>query len=148
MTTKIVTFALACASAALFTAPQAHAQCPAGTSNPLSVLVGKWTYDMDGTAQGGVPYAAAGQFVASVDVSKVASGVGRLIVTQTASEGARQEVDAGTYQVSADCSGGTLTFTLSQHSLQFDFFFDENFTEIRFVATTPGVAVRGSAEKF
>jgi hypothetical protein len=97
MTTKIVTFALACASGALFITPQAHAQCPFGTTNPLSVLVGKWTYDMDGTVQGGVPYAAAGQFVASVDASKVPS-VGRLIVTQTASDGARQEVDAGTYQ--------------------------------------------------
>jgi hypothetical protein len=149
MKKKMVTLALACASACLFLAPQAHAQCPTGTTNPLSVLVGKWTFDMDGVVQGGVPYAAAGQFTAFIGaIPGDARVLGRLSVTQSSSDGARQEIDVGTYQVLGDCSGGTLTFTLSQRSLQFDFFFDENFGEIRFVATTPGVAVKGTAERF
>lgn len=148
MSSKIVTFALACASVSLFMAPQAHAQCPAGTTNPLSVLVGKWTYDMDGQLPGGLAYAAAGQFVASVGTTPSGVAVGRLTITQSSSDGARQETDAGTYQISLDCSGGTLTFNLSQRPLQFDFWFDEAFGEIRFVCTNPGIAVRGSAERF
>ena len=148
MRTKIVTFALVCASVSLFMAPLAQAQCPASTTNPLSVLVGKWTYDMDGQLQGGAAYAAAGQFVASIGTDRGGFTVGRLTITQSASDGARQETDAGTYQIASDCSGGTLTFTLSQRPLQFDFWFDEDFGEIRFVCTSPGIAVRGSAERF
>jgi hypothetical protein len=107
---------------------------------------------MDGTVQGGVPYAAAGQFTAFIGVIPGAPAgtpaVGRLTITQSSSDGAKQEVDAGTYQIFADCSGGTLTFNLSTRALQFDFWFDENFGEIRFVATTPGVAIRGTSERF
>jgi hypothetical protein len=146
------TFASTCVAATLFIAPHARAQCPAGVTDPRTVLVGTWTYEMRGSAPIAPPrhYTAAGRFAAFIGVIPGAPvgtpPVGRLTITQSSSEGARQEVDAGTFQVFADCSGGTLTFNLSQRFLQFDFWFDENFSEIRFVSTTSGVSVKGTAE--
>jgi hypothetical protein len=61
-------------------------------------------------------------------------------------------MEPGSYQVSPDCSGGTLTFLVSGNTSsrpsQFDFWFDEFFSEIRFVSTNSGIAVKGTAETF
>jgi hypothetical protein len=40
--------AAACIFAVVLLIPQAHAQCPAGTTNPLQAFVGVWTFESDG----------------------------------------------------------------------------------------------------
>jgi hypothetical protein len=135
-----------CAAATLFT-PLTYAQCPAGVTDPATVLFGTWTFSMRGYLGVGSPFASAGQFNAAL---KTINGtiVTTLTITQSTSDGIRLEVDTGSYQVFPDCSGGTLTFKTSSRPFQFDFWFDEFFTEIRFVSTNGGIAVKGTAEAF
>ena len=110
---RIISFAATSVVAGLLMTPQAHAQasCPTGTANPLTVLTGTWTYDMGGQIPTGTPFAAAGQFTASI---RTVGGVqvGSLTITQSSTY-ARLETDSGSYTIFPDCSGGTLTFYLS-----------------------------------
>jgi hypothetical protein len=147
MKSKIISFAVTSVIATLLTSPLARAQaCPSDTMNPLSVLTGVWTFDMDGWQPIGIPFAAAGQFVASVNTVNGVQ-VGSLVIKQSSSV-VRLEKDIGTYQIFPDCSGGTLIFTVSSQPLAFDFWFDESFGEIRFVSARAGAVIRGSAERF
>ncbi|HEY1493458.1 MAG TPA: hypothetical protein VGF49_02905, partial [Candidatus Solibacter sp.] len=92
-------------------------------------------------------FAGAGQFSAAIDtLTDPESGI--MSVTQSSSVPVRSEMDTGTYQVLPDCSGGTMTFNVSNEPITFDFWFDNTFTEIRFVSTTSGTALRGSAARF
>ena len=146
MRSRIVTFAFTCVISSGLSLSRAQAQpaCPAGTTSPLTLLVGTWTFGMKGYLPAKQPYAAAGQLTASIrTVKDVQAGI--LTIVQSSSF-ARQERDVGAYQVFPDCSGGTLTFTLSSRPLTFDFWFDESFGEIRFVSTTSGAVIHGSAE--
>ena len=145
MQTKYLAFTLTFAAILSITSP-AHAQCPDGVTNPVEVLFGTWTFDMHGQIRA-APFASAGQFTAALKTVNGAQ-VPTLTITQTTSDGARLETDTGTFQVFPDCSGGTLTFNTSSRPFQFDFWFDEFFSEIRFVSTSTGVSVKGTAEMF
>jgi hypothetical protein len=124
-----------------------NAKCPAGTASPLTGLTGTWTFGMDGQVPRGIPFDAPGQFTASI--STVNNGqVGILSLTQSSSTSVRLETDSGTYQIFPDCSGGTMTFNVSNRPLAFDFWFDDTFGEIRFVSTTSDAAAQGSARRF
>jgi hypothetical protein len=124
-----------------------NARCPAGATDPLSVFTGTWTFGMDGQSSHGTTFAGAGQFTAAIDsLTNPESGI--MSVTQSSSIPVRSEMDTGTYQVLPDCSGGTMTFNISNEPIAFDFWFDNTFTEIRFVSTTSGTALRGSAARF
>ena len=149
MQTRRVTLALAVVAAVLSIASPAHAQCPSGTTDPSQLLFGTWTFHMRGQV-GSTQFAAAGQFMASIQ-SRMGIPVPTLTITQSSSDGSRLQTFTGSFQVFPDCSGGTLTFNTADTSTrpsQFDFWFDEFFTEIRFVSTNSGIAVKGTAEMF
>jgi hypothetical protein len=124
-----------------------NAKCPTGTANPLSVLTGTWSFSLDGQAPLGTALEAAGQFTASISEVNNAQA-GSLSLTQSLSTPVTLESEIGTYQIFSDCSGGTLTFNVSNQPITFDFWFDNAFGEIRMVSTTSGAALRGSAKRF
>jgi hypothetical protein len=123
-------------------AQPAPASCSASLVSPLQALIGTWTFSMDGSIPPAQAFASAGQFVASIGTDQR----GHLTITTTSSQQMTTlETDAGTYQVFPDCSGGTLTFNLSTRPLQFNFWFS-GAGEIRFVSTTSGATILGTAE--
>jgi hypothetical protein len=130
-------------AAGVLVAPSAHAQCPA---IPLSTLVGTWAFSAEGFQFPPTLFlGSGGRFVASI----TAAGVGVLTITQTASiDGniVRQEVDAGRFQISDDCTRGTLTFNVSSRPIQFDFFF-VNANEIVMVGSNSRDIVTGEATR-
>ena len=132
-------------------APSARATvpaCPAGVTNPATQLVGTWSYNFNGwTTPLFSPYASAGQFIAKLETVNGVANTPTLAITQSTTDGARQETATGIFTVFPDCSGGTLTFFTSSRGLQFDFWFAENFTELRLVSTTPGTFFSGSASR-
>jgi len=135
-------------------APSARATvpaCPAGVTNPATQLVGTWSYNLNGfvsTRESSfAPYASAGQFIAKLETVNGVANTPTLAITQSTTDGARQETATGIFTVFPDCSGGTLTFFTSSRGLQFDFWFAENFTELRLVSTTPGTFFSGSASR-
>lgn len=142
--------------AGLFLAPCVPAQtspgCGSAITDPLQALAGSWTFSTRGTVfptqLSAEPFASVGSMVAAIGTNRAGIPVGLLTITKTASQNgqslARQETDAGTFQVLPDCSGGTLTFNLSSRPVQFDFRF-VNGTEIRFVSTSQGVTIAGVA---
>jgi hypothetical protein len=114
--------------------------------DPLRLLVGTWTFDMDGFAPPRTPYASAGQFIANIlTVNGVKTAA--LTITQSTSTGVRLEVVTGKYQILDDCSGGSLLFNSASGPTQFDFWFDEFYGEIRFVCTNSGFVIVGTAER-
>jgi hypothetical protein len=123
------------------------ARCPAGTANPLTILVGTWTFGLDGQLPLGTPLAAAGQFTAAIgSVDNLAAGT--LSMVESSSTQGSLDSGSGMYQIFPDCSGGALTFSVSNRPLGFNFWFDDAFGEIRFASTTPGSSLRGSARRF
>jgi hypothetical protein len=138
-------FAHSCIFTAVLLIPQVYAQCPAGTTNPNSVLAGVWTFESDGFSLGRglnqLLLANGGRFVATSN--------GNLTITQTGAvfaSSVRLETDIGRFVVNSDCSGGTLTFNLSSRPVQFDFFFAGP-NRINFISTTSGDIVSGSATR-
>src|SRR5689334_13784988 len=94
--------------------PTAFAQCPAGITNTLQLLVGKWTYSVTGVVPAlsgplaSEPFIAAGQFVASFGSDRNGNPRGVLAIAQSSNRNGqvtRLESDAGTYQIFPDCSG-------------------------------------------
>jgi hypothetical protein len=133
------------AVALLLLAPLASAQC---TGNPLQALAGTWTFRAAGV--GAASFVSAGQFTATIGVDRAGSPLGRLtIVATTIVDGVviRQEVDAGTYQILPDCSGGTLTINLSTRPIAYDFWFLEGATEMYFVSIINTLPVGGEASR-
>jgi hypothetical protein len=130
-------------AAGVLLTPSAHAQCPAV---PLSTLVGTWAFSAEGFQFPPTLFlGAGGRFVASIN----GGGAGVLTITQSASiDGSvvRQEVDAGRFQISDDCTRGTLTFNVSSRPIQFDFFF-VNANEIVMVGTNNADIVTGEATR-
>jgi hypothetical protein len=147
MTIRVVSITLVGTIACLIMAPGLYAQCPQGT-DPLQLLVGTWTFSTNGFSPAIQPFASSGQFTASIS-TRAGNRIGLLSITSTASlngQIVRQEIDAGTYQIFADCSGGTLTFNLSSRPLAFDFWFANGGTEISFVSITSGGTIHGTAK--
>ena len=124
-----------------------NAACPSQTSSPLTLLTGTWTFDVGGQAPLGTTVNAAGQFTAAMSTVNE-TPVGIVSVTQSLSSATTPEIESGSYQVSADCSGGTLAFNIGAQPIEFHFWFDDKFGEIRFVSTTANAAIRGSAKRF
>jgi predicted secreted protein len=144
--------ATALAAALLAVVPAASAQtagpsCPAGVTNSINQLLGTWSYNLSGfvTSGSSIFFASAGQFTASLVGS---ANTPTLAITQTTTDGTRQETASGIFTVNSDCSGGTLTFYTSSRALTFDFWFDSGFTQLRLVSTTPGTYISGTARKF
>lgn len=108
--------------------------------DPLAQL-GVWTFSTEGLVPNANAFASAGRFLTNarrlLSVTNSASLNGQII---------RQESDAGSYQISSDCSGGTLTFNLSTRPLAFDFWFGNGGNELRLVSTTPDSTVHGIAK--
>jgi hypothetical protein len=128
------------------TASASAITCP---SNPLDALTGTWTYSTEGLTGAAVPFSSSGLFLASTGAGRSGNVTGLLNITNTSSQNGlitSQEVDGGSFQVNANCSGGTLTFNLSTRPLQFDFWFIDDH-EIRFVSTSAGFTIRGTATR-
>jgi len=137
----------ACIFALVLMIPQANAQCPAGTTNPLQAFAGTWTFESDGFNFPPTNFlASAGRITASIGADRAGNPLGVLTITQSSSiDGSttRLETDAGRFAVFADCSGGTLTFNVSSFPVQFDFFFASP-NSIVFVGTNNGHIISGT----
>ena len=119
--------AAVCFLAVVLLIPQAHAQCPAGTTNPLTTFVGAWTFESEGFNFPPTQFlASAGRVVATLGTDRAGNTIGVLAITQSSSiDGSptRLESDAGRFAVFPDCSGLTLTFNVSSGPVQLDCFF-------------------------
>jgi hypothetical protein len=153
LNSRVLATALAAAFLALIPVASAQATvpaCPAGLANPLTQLLGTWSYNLSGfKASPPVPFfASAGQFFAALTTVNGVPDSPALAIIQSTTDGARLETATGAFTVLPDCSGGTLTFFTSSRALTFDFWFDNGFTELRLVSTTEGTALSGTARKF
>jgi hypothetical protein len=160
---RLVAYVSVCVLAGfLIISPQTHAvvvQPPAQAcvGDPLQVLVGTWTFSMQGfvdptttTTSINVPFSSAGQFVAGT-VATTAGRLGVLDITTTSVNNGKVttiQTGSGTYAVFSDCSGGTLTFNLlgSPSLITFDFWFVRGSPTISIVSATPGFTITGTAE--
>jgi hypothetical protein len=122
-----------------------QAQCPPG--NPLLVLAGTtWNFSAEGIFP--FNYASSGAFTAAIGVDSKGNPKGLLTIRRsTISRGAGRlsEMDAGVFQILADCSGGTLTFFSPDVANAFDFWFFRDRTRIYFVGSNPGAPILGAA---
>jgi hypothetical protein len=57
----------------------------------------------------------------------------------------RLETDIGSFQVNSTCTGGTLTFNLSSHPMQYDFWFLDGGRRLSLVSTINGLEATGIA---
>jgi hypothetical protein len=143
-----IDFALVFTVGLLMMPAQTKAQCPTGVS-PLQLLIGTWTYSTQGFRRVGsqaVAQASAGQFTAGIGTDVVGNQIGLLSITQSSSidgQITRLETIVGQYQVSPDCSGGSLLFNLNSGPVAVDFFFVKGSPQIRWVSTNSGVTISG-----
>lgn len=122
--------------------------CPAGVTNPLTQLVGTWSYNFNGWVNPlFTPFSSAGQFIATLQTVNGVPNTPVLSITQSTTDGIRQETAPGTFSINSDCSGGTITFYTSSRGFLFDFWFAANFTELRLVSTSPGTWTSGTATR-
>jgi hypothetical protein len=144
---KRVFVLVAILSATFLAAQPAAAQCPSGVSAPLQAFVGAWSFKMEGVAADG--YVSAGSFKASV-VPKGTGSAGALLVSSTAIKSGtvvRQDNFSGTFDVNADCSGGSFSFKTNLYSVTVDFWFTSGLTKIYFVSSDPALSVSGEAAR-
>ena len=135
---------------AAFAVPaQLSAQCPA---NPLSVLSGPWTFNVQGLPIQGAAnnnsFAIAGQFRASIGADRAGNPIGVLTINATSSingSTTRSENDIGRFQINSTCTGGTLIMNLSSYPMQYDFSFYNGGQSIYIVSTLAGRDATGSA---
>ena len=125
--------------------------CPAGVTNPLTLLNGNSTFSARGIDFVFPNYAIAGMWNATTVLDRGGNTVGSLAITATSNLGiggsvARLEADAGRHSANADCSGGTLHFNLSSRPVQFDFWYADGFQQLFFISTS-GPAVLGWASR-
>ncbi|MBY0503643.1 MAG: hypothetical protein K2X03_07030 [Bryobacteraceae bacterium] len=127
-----------CFSAMLLASQAAMAQCPnpQAAANPLSLITNRtWTFTTQAADFGPNGAGSAGRFTAT------GSGTsGLLTITGSFSDGnggvTRVTSMSGRFQVSADCSGGQLSFSFSDQAIQYEFVFASNFSELYLVSTT------------
>ena len=126
--------------------------CPAGVTNPLTLLNGNSTFSAHGFIVNDVPnYAIAGAWNGSTGLDRGGNTIGLLAITATSNLGeegsiTRLEADAGRHSANADCSGGTLHFNLSSHPVQFDFWYADGFQQLYFISTN-STPVLGAASR-
>ena len=129
--------------------------CPAGVTNPLTLLNGNSTFSGHSVQVGpfieNLGYTIAGVWNAFTGLDRGGNTVGGLAITATSSLGffgsvTRLEADAGRHQANADCSGGTLHFNLSSRPVQFDFWYADGFQQLYFISTS-GLPVIGWASR-
>ena len=123
--------------------------------SPLSLLNGPWTFNMQTLTKlfDQSQISVAGRWVASQGANAVGQPVGLLKINATTlrtsllgtNDPTRLEMDAGSFQINSDCTGGTLTMNLSSFPMQYDFWFYDNYQKMYFVSTTPGRGATGSA---
>jgi len=114
--------------------------CPANT---LLAVAGTWVFSVEGFDLLRVfpAIAAAGRMVANGNV---------LTVTQTAGVfggNVRLEVDTGRISVNNDCTGGSMSFAIGAHPIQFDFFF-ASADRMVLAGSTGGDIIIGEARRF
>jgi len=93
----------------------------------------------------GEAYGLVGLLAANVGRNLAGNPFGQLAILATSTLGnegsvARTESDAGRYQVTADCLGGTLTFNLSSRPAQYQFYFRSGFQTLDVISTTGPLA--------
>jgi hypothetical protein len=143
-------YGVICVVAALLMGSQAHAQqCPAGITNPLQLLDGTtWTFSTRSANVISNGDASVGFFKPKFVPTNSFDNQGVLTITETVDQimtlgqVTRLAHVSGRYQVYADCSGGELMFMLSNQSVQFEFVFANNFSEIYMMSdsiTTPAL---------
>lgn len=140
----------ACIFAVVLLVPQARADCPVGTTNPLQALTGVWTFDTEGFNFPPTNFlASVGRIVATIGADRAGVPVGVLSITQTHSNDGsptRLTTDPGKFQVNADCSAGNLNFNTAGRADQYDFYF-ANPDEIVFNGSNNGDIVTGRAQR-
>jgi hypothetical protein len=119
--------------------------CPAGVTDPLSVVTGDYGVKLQGVIDDPFRFSMAGLMRASGQRVGLASWlqVGGLEIIATSDRGrggsvTRLERDVGNYQVSPDCTFGSLNFNLSSFPVQYDFFFQEGFSTADVISTSRG----------
>lgn len=122
---------------------------------PLSLLNGPWTFNVQTLTKpfDGAQITVAGRWVASVGADRLGNPVGLLNINATTlrtsffghPDPTRLESDYGSFQINADCTGGTLTMNLSSYPMQYDFWFYDNYQKMYIVSTRPGRGATGSA---
>lgn len=131
-------FSAFCALAVLLVGVQAQAQqCPAGITNPLQLLDGtSWTFSTEAANFSPPGDASEGYFKAKFVPTNAFNQQGVLTIVETVNQVlttgqvTRLAQVSGTYSIYPNCSGGVLTFMLSNQPVQFEFVFANNFTEI------------------
>lgn len=108
-------------------------QCPSGVSNPSQLLDGTtWAFQTQAAEFSFVDapgVAAIGKFSAK----QTGPTQGTLTVTETVNNGgsiSRDGSGTGQFAVYPNCSGGTLTFKSNGYSVQYEFVFVNNYTEL------------------
>jgi hypothetical protein len=134
------------------TSLMAHDPTPSCLANPLTGLAGNYTFQIEGIYPHA--YGITGTFNASIGTNRAGASVGVLRVTATsfftatfagAASVTRLETDIGSFQVNPSCTGGTLTFNLSSHPMQFDFYFSDAGRQISIISTINGLEATGVA---
>ncbi|MBY0506076.1 MAG: hypothetical protein K2X03_19320 [Bryobacteraceae bacterium] len=121
--------------------------CPA---NPLSLLsgIGAWTFNAQAQpkSRADANFSIAGRFVVAESGTLAINATSLRPAFEESSPGAiRLEVDAGSFQIFPDCTGGTLTMNLSSFPMQYDFWFYNNGRSLYLVSTREGRGASGSA---
>jgi hypothetical protein len=132
------------AAAALF-GSLAHAQCPAGTTNPLNLISGQtWAFETDDGLAGD---ATIGYFTASLGTSRASSAIiGVLNVAETYNNAGaieNQVTGLGSYSIYPDCSGGTLFLPGPKNAYQYTFYFAAGMTRMLIVTSNTSVPNNG-----
>src|ERR1700704_5346711 len=116
--------AAVCFLAVVLLIPQAHAQCPAGTTNPLNAFVGAFTFELDGFYFPPTIFlASSGRLVTSLGTDRGGNTIGAGPSIQSSSRDGsptRLENDAVSFQVFPDCSAVAVTINVSSGPIQLD----------------------------
>ncbi|MBY0507627.1 MAG: hypothetical protein K2X03_27180 [Bryobacteraceae bacterium] len=117
--------------------------CPAGV-DPLTLVSGLYSAKLQR-----VPNFTTEAYGLVGLLTARAGSLGILATSTLGQDGsvARVESDRGSYQVEADCTGGTLTFNLSSRPAQYQFYFRESFQTLDAISTT-GPAAYGLLSRF
>jgi len=123
---------------------------PACPANPLSTLVGTWTFSVDGFRFPPTLFlSTVGRFTASIGADTAGNPIGVMAIVQTAAisgSPSRLETDPGRFALNGNCSGGNLTFNTGSGPRQYDFWFNSPDT-ITIVGSNNGDIVEGFARR-